>query len=233
MSIGQSCGETLTVPRIGDIIRAAREDKNLSQAALARIIKTTRATVSSWENNKSQPTPKNARRLAQVLGIPLSTVGADPSTANVRLIDDPEYFRRVPLIDWIDAGKGAAAVDPYPVGEGVEYLSVHFKVSEGTFALEISGDSMSPLFNEGDRIIVDPATEPQPNDFVAVELLADGAELGSGEPVFKQYKPRGLADDGTPVFDLVPLNPNHDTITVSSKNPGRVLGKVVEHRKRY
>lgn len=86
---------------------------------------------------------------------------------------------------------------------------------------------MEPDFADGDTIIVDPRVEPNADDFVIVEL---GRDFGNGKNTFKRFKPRGIVD-GAPCFDLVPSNPAFDTITVSSRNPGRLVGTVVEHHR--
>ncbi|WP_289367904.1 S24 family peptidase [Pantoea stewartii] len=48
----------------------------------------------------------------------------------------------------------------------MNYLLVEDDCSDGTFGLVIEGNSMSPKFNPGDKIIVDPEVYPIPGDFV-------------------------------------------------------------------
>ena len=151
--------------------------------------------------------------------------------ANVAYIDDEGLkYRKVPLIDFADAGRGTTPTDPYPAGIGVETVEVTFPVSQATFALEVRGVSMEPVYTEGDIIIVDPQVEPLPDDDVLAELLPDGLDPGNGDITLKRYKPRGSANDSVIVFDLVPLNPEFETVTVNRNNPGRIIGTVVEHR---
>jgi SOS-response transcriptional repressor LexA len=85
---------------------------------------------------------------------------------------------------------------------------------------------MEPDFREGEKIVVDPALQPISGDFVVVEILAGNKVPGEGDIVFKQYRARGPE-----AFDLVPLNADFPTVTVNAGNPGRIIGKVVEHHR--
>jgi SOS-response transcriptional repressor LexA len=205
----------------------------LSQAELARKVGVTRGAVWAWEADSSAPKRDTAQVVSRILNLPLAAILGDMTYSNVATIADLSLnCRNVPLIAWVDAGKGAQAVDAYPVGDGLDFVQVYFPVSEGTFALEVRGSSMEPRFTEGDTLVIDPAVAPKPDDFVICEVLADGADPGQGEVTFKQYRPRGTAPDGTPTYDLTPLNPQAATITVNKTNPGRLIGTVVEHRHR-
>ncbi|BEV12157.1 helix-turn-helix transcriptional regulator [Asticcacaulis sp. DW145] len=61
----------------------------------------------------------------------------------------------VPLIGFAQAGNDGLFDDAgFPVGQGWDEIGL--PAGEGLYALEISGDSMLPLYRDGDRIIVDP-----------------------------------------------------------------------------
>jgi SOS-response transcriptional repressor LexA len=114
--------------------------------------------------------------------------------------------------------------DPYPAGagEGVEWVDPAY--GPYTVALTIKGDSMEPEFRAGDVIIVDPAIEPQPGDFVV-------ARNSEQEATFKKYRPRGTDAEGHRVFELVPLNDDYPTMR-SDQDRLQVVGVMVEHRKK-
>lgn len=212
--------------RVAEFIKAARERKGLSQAEVARQLDVTRTTIYQWEKGIALPKRVHAIQLAGVLGVPVSTLAGDPTSANVRLVDSNEAFRYVPVIDWCDAGLGAAALPPYPRGEDVEYLRVTFPVSKDAFALEIENTSMFPEFKQGDIVVIDPDITPEGEDNILVQTKPD-------ECVFAGYQPRGVDSKGEPVFDLVFQNPDYPTIPVNAKSPGRILGTLIEHRRRF
>lgn len=56
---------------IGDRIREAREEAEMSKAELARICGISRAAVSQWEAGRTNPTIKNLATVARVTRKPL------------------------------------------------------------------------------------------------------------------------------------------------------------------
>ena len=61
------------VMALGEQIRQARENKNLSQEALADMLGVSRQAVSKWENNSSLPQGLNRETLSQVLELEVPT----------------------------------------------------------------------------------------------------------------------------------------------------------------
>ena len=77
--------------------------------------------------------------------------------------------RGVPLIGLAQAGDQGFFDDAgYPQGQGWDEVDAPDGI-EGAYALEISGDSMLPLYRDGDRIIVRPVDEPRRGDRVVVK----------------------------------------------------------------
>ncbi|MEO1748818.1 MAG: helix-turn-helix transcriptional regulator, partial [Pseudomonadota bacterium] len=106
----------------------------------------------------------------------------------------------VPLLGMAQAGAGGFFDDAgYPVGEGWEL--VPFPGPEpkgGVYALEISGDSMLPLYRDGDVIIVSPSASIRRGDRVVVKTQ-------SGEVMAKI-----LRRQTTQSIDLQSMNPEHE-----------------------
>lgn len=57
-------------PRLGNLIRAAREARGYSQAQLAEILGTAQQTVSHWENYSQYPEVDTWRAIIDTLAIP-------------------------------------------------------------------------------------------------------------------------------------------------------------------
>ena len=131
--------------------------------------------------------------------------------------------RRIPMIDYVQAGIWTAVADSLQPGDAEEWLLTDLDLSGHAFALQIKGDSMRPDFSPGDRVIIDPDVQPQAGDFVV-------AKNGKEEATFKKYRARGTGADGDVVFELVPLNPDFETMR-SDEHPIRIVGVMVEHRK--
>lgn len=199
-------------------------------ADLARSLNQSEQTINNWAY-RGNGVSKQGRLLAQrELGVSATWIddgqgqmlaSSDPGNVNVRPAE--VGLRRIPLISSVQAGLMTEAVNPFPPGVAFEYLLTDLQLSEHAFALEIEGQSMEPEFKEGDRIIVDPALQPQPGDFVV-------AKNGREEATFKKYRPRGIGQGGREVFELVPLNDDYPTIN-SEHEPARIIGVMVEHRR--
>ena len=63
---------------------------------------------------------------------------------------------------------------------------------------------MSPNFQEGQLLFVDPNRLPKPGDFV----IARSTSGILTETTFKKYVVTGYDDQGRELFDLKPLNPD-------------------------
>lgn len=131
--------------------------------------------------------------------------------------------RRIPVISYVQAGNMTEAIDPYAVGGCDKWLLTDLELSSKAFALVIRGDSMLPEFRNGDNVIIDPAVQPQPGDYVV-------AKNHENEATFKKYRPRGINVRGEQVFELVPLNEDYPSMRSDLVNI-TIIGTMVEHRR--
>jgi phage repressor protein C with HTH and peptisase S24 domain len=106
--------------------------------------------------------------------------------------------RRVPLIGLAQAGaEGFFDDGGYPVGGGWDEVSLPEIADPNAYALEISGESMEPVFRDGDMIIVSPATPVRRGDRVVVRTTR-------GEVMAKELVRRSAKR-----VELLSLNPAH------------------------
>ena len=106
--------------------------------------------------------------------------------------------RRVPLIGLAQAGgEGYFDDGGYPVGGSWDEVSLPEIADPNAYALEISGDSMEPVFRDGDQVIVSPSAPIRRGDRVVVRT-------GNGQVMAKQ-----LARRSARRVDLKSLNPEH------------------------
>ena len=81
--------------------------------------------------------------------------------------------RQVPLIGLAQAGQAGYFDDAgFPVGSGWEEVTFPDFSDEHAYALEIAGDSMLPVYRDGDRILVSPSGNLRRGDRVAVKTRA-------------------------------------------------------------
>ncbi len=112
----------------------------------------------------------------------------------------------VPLLGFAQAGSDGFFDDAgFPVGEGWEEVAFPGMAEEGCYALEIAGDSMAPVYRDGDRIVVAPVTEPRRGDRVVVKTT-------EGEVMAKE-----VARLTAHTIELTSLNPAYENRTVERK----------------
>jgi len=106
--------------------------------------------------------------------------------------------RRIPLIGLAQAGGDGFFDDGgFPVGGGWDEVGLPEIGDPHAYALEIAGDSMEPVFRDGDMVVVSPAAPTRRGDRVVARTLA-------GEVMAKQ-----LARRSARRIELKSLNPAH------------------------
>ncbi len=143
----------------------------------------------------------------------------DSGFGNVIFTDTPLY--KIPVLDFVQAGmfhdSGYDGINP----KGETYTTYKTCRPESIFSLEVSGLSMTPDFQPGDKLVVDSLKAPSPGCFVI-------AQNGGYEATFKKYRAVGYDEHGRETFELVPLNPDFPTMD-STKQEIRIIGVIVEH----
>lgn len=113
--------------------------------------------------------------------------------------------KTVPLIGMAQAGQGGFFDDGgFPVGQGWDEIAFPESDHEHAYALEISGDSMAPVYRDGDVVMVAPGAPVRRGDRVVVKT-ADG-EVMAKELVRRSAKQTELRS----------LNPDHDDRTLQA-----------------
>ncbi|MEO6012466.1 MAG: helix-turn-helix transcriptional regulator [Devosia sp.] len=113
----------------------------------------------------------------------------------------------VPLLGLAQAGAGGF-FDPagFPAGEGWDEVKLPGPGENGIYALEVTGDSMLPLYRDGDRIVVSPTEQVRRGDRVVVKTK-------SGEVMAKI-----LARQTAKIVELHSLNPEHKPRLIDMKD---------------
>ncbi|MBL4864536.1 MAG: helix-turn-helix transcriptional regulator [Rhodobiaceae bacterium] len=116
----------------------------------------------------------------------------------------PGATSTIPVIGLAQAGDGGFFDDAgFPVGGGWEQVVLPDVGDANAYALEISGDSMLPLYRQGDKIIVSPAATIRRGDRVVVKTRG-------GEILAKQ-----LARQTAQTVELSSLNPDYEDRTLA------------------
>jgi phage repressor protein C with HTH and peptisase S24 domain len=106
--------------------------------------------------------------------------------------------RPVPVIGFAEAGAGGYFDDGgFPVGSGWDEIAFPDVEDEHAYALEVSGNSMEPLYRKGDFLVISPAARLRTGDRVVVKTR-------NGEVLAKELKKRNSKS-----VELRSLNPAH------------------------
>lgn len=106
----------------------------------------------------------------------------------------------IPLIGFAQAGAGGFFDDGgFPAGQGWDMVEFPAATGHeaGVYALEVQGESMLPLYRDGDILIVEPGAQIRRNDRVVVKTR-------EGEVMAKV-----LARQSARSIELMSLNPEH------------------------
>lgn len=144
---------------IGQIVRAARETRNLSQSQLGALIGVKQASIFAIEAGETQRS-KFLPEIVRELGIRPEKVGlpAEPEREDGVIRGVIDSSRDFPIYAAVEGGPGEiirsiTAVDWYPRPSPV----AHVREAYGLFVI---GESMSPEFEPGDIALINPVLPP-------------------------------------------------------------------------
>lgn len=195
----------LTHPQIWAAIDALAVRYGFSPSGLAK-----RAGLDPTTFNRSKRvTPEGRERwpstesLAKVLAVTGSSLEEIAALAKTAGRDRYRPASPIPLIGLAQAGGGGFFDDGgFPVGAGWDEIRFPEVKDENAYALEVTGDSMLPLYREGDILIVSPNSGVRRADRVVVRTL-------DGEVMAKVLVRRTAR-----TVELASLNPDHPPLVL-------------------
>lgn len=186
-------------------LRKLREEKGLYQSDVAKIIGVTTSAYSFYETEKRNMTPEIVKQLAHFFGV---------STDYLLGVNDNK--RLLPVLGTVKAGYDYLAQENI-----IDYIDPSMNITdpENYFGLIVKGDSMAPLFDEGDYLIVHKSDgEFNTNDIGIVLINGDEATV---KKVVK-------TDTGIELHAFNPYYPvKKFTYEEMDKLPVKVIGVVV------
>lgn len=213
--------------QLGAVIAQARKARNLTQAKVASAFGISRPAVGQWESGETSPGAERLGALADLLRfdlsaamrgdfVPLNNEEDEPEglpTPNVRSrgVETPPDTaalkgpRNVPVLGTGSGGPGGdfrfngQTIDHAPRPPGIESR-------RDVYVVYVVGDSVSPKYEDGDPVYVDPHRRPQPRDYVVVELHPNE----EGEPgnafvkrLVKRTPTKLVVEQHTPAKEIV------------------------------
>lgn len=205
---------------IGQMIALLRKERHLSQEALAARVQCTKQTISNYERGTRRPDYEVLEAIADVLNVPITfflskdeqrdalnriyqTYPKTPPLPDGLIPIDQLPRHRVPLIGSVAAGEPIIADPEYDV-----YVDAP---SKADYALTVQGDSMEPLYLDGDVVYI--RSQPDVDDGQpAVVLIDDSAvvkriyHMPGGLTLISEnskYPPRNITQDNCDVLRIL------------------------------
>ena len=199
--------------KLHEVLRHYRTQRGLTQQQVADLMGIAKSTYSGYETGRRQPGVEEIKALAKIF-----------SVSGDELIGSEAFKARpvppqgmLPVIGLASCGKGVIAAE-----DVFEYVAAdaHY-CDDDHYYLEISGDSMSPVFNDGDLVLVHKQTSVDSGDV--------GVFLVNGEEGYIK-KVKYDAEN----IDLISYNPFYPPMHFEGPDVLRVyvLGKVLEQKRR-
>lgn len=170
-------------------------DHGLTPSGLARMAQLDPTTFnrSKRTTNAGKPRWPSTESISKVLTATGVTFGEFAD------LIDGNGAGRIPVIGFAQAGHNGFFDDAgYPVGGAWEDITFPALHDPTAYGLRVAGDSMAPVFRNGDLIIVSPASNLRPHDRVVVKTR-------EGEVLAKELVRRGAMG-----AELKSLNPDYE-----------------------
>lgn len=185
-----TCIDGAMSAELGKVLREAREQAKRNQSEVAAVVGVTRQAVGQWESGDNAPALEKLKALTAYLGIDTDSAlngilkyRSDPASAPARRDGHIAEFGVAPN----DGGSDRRPVRDVPIlGFAVGGKSGEFQMNGETvdraprpsallrtknaYAVYVFNDSMSPRFDPGDLLYVNPDKPPHIGDDVLIEL---------------------------------------------------------------
>lgn len=206
------------MPTFAERLNEALEHKSISAAELARALNVADATISNYRKGIYAPKQRRSEKIARFLNVSVDwLLGADVPMNPLNLMpptitDDVVTF---PILGSIATGYDEATGEDWSGGV-IEIPTVYLKGRDRNdfFVLEVNGNSMYPLYQEEDKVLV------LKQDYI--ENNGDiGAVIYDGECA--TLKRIVVSED---MVRLIPVNPEYQAKELKGAdiNAHRILG---------
>lgn len=209
-------------------LKFLRKNKGISQVKLAEDVGVNQTTIKRWEDEEIKPSIDNVEEVAKALKVGLpDLLIKDLSFDNASPIELPSDTIQIPVLGTIKAGIAIEAQENI-----IEYIDIPKDWTKGGktyYGLQISGDSMSPKYQEKDIVIFEKS-----EDFIVANGKDCAVMVNGFDATFKNVR---INQAG---IQLIPLNINnsdgyeptfYDSEQIQNL-PVRIIGIAKEKRTR-
>ena len=179
------------------------------------------SSIQAWKNGKSKPSLEAVSKIADYFGVSVDYL-LGKTANNIYPVDSITVFEE---LGTIKAGFDGS-IDECPTGRKVEIPTsmLHGRPATDYFTLRVTGDSMYPVFVDGDTILC-LRTDSVDSGAYAV-VIYDGDEATVKKVNYVQ---------GEDWLELIPVNPMYQTRRIAGTDltQCRVIGKVISSIRQF
>ena len=203
---------------IAENIKKIRDRFNLTQDELGEIAGVSGGAVSTWERGTAEPRMGAVQRIADKLNISKAEIVEDMDFVSVPTVTGIA----IPILNTVVAGMPRSAYEDIL---GYEEVSSKLGSHQELFALRVKGDSMLPVLQENDIIIVKQQSDVDSGDIAIVMVNGDEATV---KKVMKS--PDGITLIG---FNPAVYEPHFYSNEDIASLPVAIAGKVIEMKRSF
>ncbi len=201
-----------------DVLKKLRKDARLSQNQLAEKLGLAPSTIGNYEQGTRIPDYETLELIADFFNVNMDVLfNRNEYIARLLPPEVTDDVVEIPVLGEIAAGYNELAVEDW-TGETVKIPTdyLHGRKKEEFFVLTVHGDSMYPLYMEGDKVLI-----------LRQETLNHSGEIGAvlydGELATLKRVEYVAGED---LMKMIPVNPNYPpkTITGADLEKCRILG---------
>ena len=152
-------------------LKEIMKEKGVTQERLASLIGAHPITISKLVRGKMRLSDKWIEKISSALEVPPTELFAERQT--------------IPIVGYVGAGAEIWPIDDHAPGAGLDEVELPWPVGENAVAVIVRGQSMHPVYREGDIIIYEERHE-DPTHLIARECVV---RLTDGRTFIKELAP--------------------------------------------
>lgn len=156
-------------------IKQLRNELGLSQGKFAQKIGVnSQQLMSSYERGETQPSMDLWIKMSELFDADIEYIAGESNIRRKQNVNFKNGKKLLPVLGTVKAGYNYLAEENI-----IDYIEPHMNISnsEDYFGLVVKGDSMAPLFDEGDYVVVHKQDDFESNKVCIVLINGDEATI--------------------------------------------------------
>ena len=155
-------------------IKMLREEKHLTQQELADKLNSAKSTIGMYENGNRKPSYEVLIKLSEIFGCSIDYIVGTSNERNSNVQYDPNAeVRSVPIVGKIRAGEPILAEDNIEGYFPILPSMYNADSTQDLFCLEVIGDSMNNVIEEGSYALIRKQDTAENGDIVVALVNGD------------------------------------------------------------